>query len=104
MYSIHLVFRRKQLLLCTLGKRNIFIFLVCGNVPFGKISKEENLFMRWVNDALKKMFGCHIGKNGKSKRAKWHLLFSAPWNHNGKILETKVKVSEKTKIAVVWKI
>lgn len=70
---------------------------------FGKISKEENLFVRWVNDALKKMFGCHIGRNGRSKTAKWYLLFSAPWVHNTKIPETKVEVSEKTKIPVVWK-
>lgn len=71
---------------------------------FGKVSKEESLFVRWANDVLKRMFGCHIGRTSRTKKAKWHLLFSAPWNHNGKIPETKVKVSEGTKIPLVWKI
>ncbi|BAU80091.1 putative replication origin-binding protein [Tokyovirus A1] len=70
---------------------------------FGKVSKEESLFVRWANDVSRKMFGCYVGRNGKSKRAKWHLLFSAPWNHNGKIPETKAKLSEETKIPTVWK-
>ncbi|ALH06860.1 putative replication origin-binding protein [Port-miou virus] len=72
-------------------------------VLFGNVSKEENLFMRWANGVLKKMFGCYIGRTSRRKNAKWHLLFSAPWNHNGKTPETKAKVSEGTKIPVVWK-
>lgn len=71
---------------------------------FGNVSKEESLFVRWVNDVLRRVFGCHIGRTSKRKTAPWILFFSSPWNHNGKILETKVKISEETKIPTVWKI
>nr|WRK65081.1 origin of replication binding protein [Marseillevirus futianmevirus] len=70
---------------------------------FGILPKDKDLFMRWVNGVLKRVFGCSIGRTNRKKSTKWYLLFSAPWNHNGKTPETKVKISEKTKIPTVWK-
>lgn len=67
---------------------------------FGKLPEKEDLLLRWVNTVLRKVFGCFVKKSCNRKEFCWLLSFTAPWICCGEKLETKTKVSEKTRVPV----
>ncbi|AMQ10679.1 putative helicase [Brazilian marseillevirus] len=65
-------------------------------VMLGKLP-EEAYTVRWLNDSLRKLFGCAISRTTKHEKFEWELTFSSPWIYGQEV----TPVAKKKAVAYI---